>query len=1729
MMMIGAKVWGQNGTDRSGIYYFVNCGSGKSGDPKIAEITDSDNYFYLVPADNPQQDNKRDAWFSNDYSTANGDPGKPYLTTYKTKKDAADVPEGVTNRPHNSVWIVKFASTDSGTDYYYIIHAATGKYVVYEPPYSAKNNRKSMHLLTTDSPGENAKFAITINSGNYNFRPKSLTSGNRFFNTAQQNYNFYYSSDATADGDANYFRGLVGLWSAIGDASDWKPEATLLDAPTINFDSEANTFSISYDKIPTGFTILYTIDGSIPTIGGATTSTYSSPVPVTESLTVKAVVARYGMVLTDLAEKAVAPAPCATPVITFDYTTSNVFISCTTPSNTIYYTTDGSTPTTSSTPYSAPFSVDGPTTVKAIATHTIYPTSDVGELAISQVATPTIQNNGSNAISITSTTPGATIYYTTDGTDPTTASSQYTEPLTDNVSNVTIKAIAVKENMITSTVGSGTVKLQCATPVITRDGMTFTLSCSMPTDANLYYKLGDDSEVAYTGAPVSFTSDKLPMTVTAVARHDDYTQSETASMELLNGSGTTDDPYLIYGATDFANFVTNVNNGTTASKCYKLETDVSGSGIDAITTAFTGTFDGGMHIISGLGHALFNSVNGGTVKNVILDNVNISGGANAGAICNTATGASRIYNCGVLATNSTVEKDDDGYDHISSCSSTISGSGYVGGIVGLLDGSSRVINCFSYANITGGDLVGGIVGKNAVATTANNLQTMVMNCMFYGNITGGTNKAPIYNGEIISNVGNTGVGNYNYFLADATFTGGINTYNCALMAEKRFLQRFEFFRQLLNSHRELAGWWATGSMDNKDEMMKWVLEPSQIGSSTPYPILKAPGKYASVVNYTPSETAYDEANRNKGRKLTNEGDGGVLHVTIQMGTNTGNTPYSQPHGAGLKSGETGMIDLTITDKDYEHFNFNYGKVQLPYYNDYCDGNYTDNRVVTGWKIVSINGGTAGTFTSSGADAATNASGEITSAPYNFADRNCTNKDKYSESGRVFNQGAYWDVPEGVTSITIEPYWAKCVYLADANADKVYNQAMTTGYDVPNVGGGTIYTNGNSYSIAGGNQVVYTSMSNAIASSGSGSALFQGTSNATNHTVYDYAVVLVGNYHFHSTSNSTLNADASKPYTVTSIDLDGDNEPDYSYILRFDNRAKVHPVRIDFLNVPGLGMAQKSTSSTGSYNFGIMQPISWFEVTNTALFRVTQLEYEHKDRAAKPLILHGGVIEQWVSGQGGGNGQRTTYIHVGSNVWFKEFHLGCHQDATLVTKHPPVSVTGGDYNEFYLTGLYSLAGNCDDNAECYINGGRFDKVAGTGIEGIGHASNHTNGNIVWQIQNADIEEFYGGGINATKPIQGNITTVITGSHVKRFCGGPKFGDMNTGKTVITTATDCTFGSFFGAGYGGNSYNRAAPGNFTDHANYEWNKWIKGETKGNVKPTGSSAGDYPGNVTYKGYKQDYISQFGGVSVRFDYQFLPQSTNVSNVGRLFIDFVNFSLATTRNVTSTLTGCTITGNFYGGGSLGKVDGNVTSTLTDCTIRGNVFGGGYDATRPTVQVMSTDGFTTPPEYNTNTGAFLPAAEPYNTSEEYTWEHSETVNSTETAIDKTNKILYTTADLTTLGQVTGNVELNISGNTLVEGLAVDYEGNPTDGDRGGVFGGGDASAVLGNTIVTINATALQEGATYNTYRVYGGGNSAPVGGNATVTLKGNTQVEGDVFGGGNKGMVSGKTTVKIEE
>ena len=144
-----------------------------------------------------------------------------------------------------------------------------------------------------------------------------------------------------------------------------------------------------------------------------------------------------------------------------------------------------------------------------------------------------------------------------------------------------------------------------------------------------------------------------------------------------------------------------------------------------------------------------------------------------------------------------------------------------------------------------------------------------------------------------------------------------------------------------------------------------------------------------------------------------------------------------------------------------------------------------------------------------------------------------------------------------------------------------------------------------------------------------------------------------------------------------------------------------------------------------------------------------------------------------------------------------------------------------------------------------------------------------------------------------------------------------------------------------------------------------------------------------------------------------------------------------------------------------------------------------------------------------------------------------TNNATALGTDDGVDVINTDQVLTNLGQV-NNVDLTIKGNTYVKGDIHTYDEHgeiitaQTTTGKGGVFGGGDASAVNGNAIVKIEATST-EGDKVGIMNVYGGGNIAEVGGNTTVTLQGNSIVRGNVFGGGNEGAVSGSTEVNIQE
>jgi hypothetical protein len=156
----------------------------------------------------------------------------------------------------------------------------------------------------------------------------------------------------------------------------------------------------------------------------------------------------------------------ATPVInpaSESFNTSvQVAITDSTSGATIYYTTDGSTPTTGSTKYTGPITFTSTTTINAIAAGTGLLASPVASATftlVTQVVMPTFNPppgayTSVQSVTISTTTPNATIYYTTNGTTPTTSSTKYTGQVSVGATQ-TLSAIAVASGLSNSPDASG--------------------------------------------------------------------------------------------------------------------------------------------------------------------------------------------------------------------------------------------------------------------------------------------------------------------------------------------------------------------------------------------------------------------------------------------------------------------------------------------------------------------------------------------------------------------------------------------------------------------------------------------------------------------------------------------------------------------------------------------------------------------------------------------------------------------------------------------------------------------------------------------------------------------------------------------------------------------------------------------------------------------------------------------------------------------------------------------------------------------------------------------------------------------------------------------------------------------------------------------------------------------------------------------------------------------------
>jgi len=295
-----------------------------------------------------------------------------------------------------------------------------------------------------------------------------------------------------------------------------------------------------------GATIYYTLDGTDPT----TSSTqYSTPISIaghTTTKTIKAIAVKTGMVNSGVGS--------ATYTITYDLVAQPTFspsagtynsdqsvtLSTTTAGATIYYTLDGTDPTTSSTQYSTAISIAGHAntkTIKAIAIKAGMVNSSVVSanytITYDSVAQPTFSPGAgeyvaNQLVTINTSTSGATIYYTTDGSDPTTSSDTYTAPISIGSTNKTIKAIAVKAGMLNSAIASGAYIV-----AVTEYSIGGTISGLTASGLVLQNNAGDDLTIA-SGA-VTFT---FPTKVGGSYAVTVKTQPTGLICILSSGSGT---------------------------------------------------------------------------------------------------------------------------------------------------------------------------------------------------------------------------------------------------------------------------------------------------------------------------------------------------------------------------------------------------------------------------------------------------------------------------------------------------------------------------------------------------------------------------------------------------------------------------------------------------------------------------------------------------------------------------------------------------------------------------------------------------------------------------------------------------------------------------------------------------------------------------------------------------------------------------------------------------------------------------------------------------------------------------------------------------------------------------------------------------------------------------------------------------------------------------------------
>ncbi len=518
---------------------------------------------------------------------------------------------------------VTLSSGTSGATFYYTIDdttpTATSTLYSGAITISATTTLKAIGVKSgyTDSGIMSEDYVITLPQV---ATPTSSVAGGTYtsdqtitFSTDTDGASIYYTTDgSTPSAVSTLYTGAMTVASsttlkAVGIKSEYSNSSivtetyTLVTAtptPSVSGGTFGATQSVTLTSSTPGATIYYTTDGSTPT---TSSSLYSSALTIASSTTLKALAVKSGYSDSSVVTESYAfqtATPVASPVGLTSSSSQSVTISSATTGSTIYYTTDGATPTTGSTLYSGAISIASTTVLKALAVKSGYTDSSIMSESYTiyeQVETPSASPIGGSAsttqsVTLSTGTSGASIYYTTNGTTPTIGSTLYSGAISISSSR-TLKAIAVKNGSTNSAVMSEdyTIASQVIAPIASVSGGMFynnqsiTLSSATAT-SSIYYTVDGSTPTTSSSLYTGTITISASTTLNAIAAKNLFTDSEVMTESYILQTAT---PTPSVGGGTYADDQSIVlTSGTTGATIYYT---LDGTTPSSTSTLYSGT------------------------------------------------------------------------------------------------------------------------------------------------------------------------------------------------------------------------------------------------------------------------------------------------------------------------------------------------------------------------------------------------------------------------------------------------------------------------------------------------------------------------------------------------------------------------------------------------------------------------------------------------------------------------------------------------------------------------------------------------------------------------------------------------------------------------------------------------------------------------------------------------------------------------------------------------------------------------------------------------------------------------------------------------------------------------------------------------------------------------------------------------------------------------------------